>query len=177
MIHDLTKPMLIVAGITKSAGTWTMVSSSWGSVKFCTTSLVTCFLFVALDIPICSLPPLDCWKSSHVAQPGLLFLAAATDTQGFSWALKTCLWTQKYMPRSRAKKSFSTGSYRLSSESGRKSGIGASLFSYSYYNDQERLTIKWTLKDRIDPILPPPVWKTCFSISEWTWHAKNHLVI
>ena len=44
-------------------------------------------------------------------------------------------------------------------------------------NDEERLKIKWTLMDRIDQILLPPVWKTCFSILGWIWHAKNDLVI
>ena len=31
--------------------------------------------------------------------------------------------------------------------------------------------------DRIDQILLPPVWKTCFSILGWIWHAKNDMVI
>ena len=31
--------------------------------------------------------------------------------------------------------------------------------------------------DRIDQILLPPVWKTCFSTLGWIWHAKNDLVI
>ncbi len=43
--------------------------------------------------------------------------------------------------------------------------------------DEERLKIKWTLMDRIDQILLPPVWKTCFSTLGWIWHAKNDLVI
>ena len=43
---------------------------------------------------LCSLPP-PAWKTSHVALPGLLFVAA-TDTQGYSCALKTGLWTLKY---------------------------------------------------------------------------------
>ena len=31
--------------------------------------------------------------------------------------------------------------------------------------------------DRIDQILLPPVWKICFRILGWIWHAKNDLVI
>ena len=33
--------------------------------------------------------PSKAWNSSHVARPGLLFVAAATDTQGYTWALET----------------------------------------------------------------------------------------
>ena len=33
--------------------------------------------------------PSKAWNSSHVARPGLLFVAAATDTQGYAWALET----------------------------------------------------------------------------------------
>ena len=38
-------------------------------------------------------------------------------------------------------------------------------------NDWEGLKIKWT------DITFPLYEKTCFSISEWTWHTKNDLVI
>ena len=48
---------------------------------------------------------------------------------------------------------------------------------FSSRNNKERLKIKWTLMDKIDQILLPPVWKTCFSILGWIWHAKNDFVI